>query len=85
MVIIEAMANRIPVIATNVGGNPKLVIDDKTGWLFDYNDEQSLADHLQVFIDNRKLVTTLGDNAFTYISDNFSIKNSAKKYEKLYL
>lgn len=84
MVIIEAMANRIPVIATNVGGNPKLVINEKTGLLFNYNDDKKLSEHIQCFIDNRQLVAEYGDNAFEYISANFSIESAAQKYVKLY-
>lgn len=84
MVIIEAMANRIPVIATDVGGNPKLVINEQTGWLFNYNDDEKLSEHIQCFIDNPQLVIEYGDNAFEYISANFSIESSAKKYVQLY-
>ena len=80
MVIIEAMANKIPVIATNVGGNPRLVQHDKTGRLFNFDDDEILSEHIQHFIDNHQLIKELGDNAFEYISANFSIESAAKKY-----
>jgi glycosyltransferase involved in cell wall biosynthesis len=35
---LEAMAAGIPVLASNVGGLPELVIDGKTGWLFESGD-----------------------------------------------
>jgi glycosyltransferase involved in cell wall biosynthesis len=84
MVIIEAMANRIPVIATDVGGNPKLVINEQTGWLFNYNDDEKLSEHIQRFIDNSHLVTRYGDSAFDFVSANFSIDTAAEKYGQLY-
>ncbi|MDX2367588.1 MAG: glycosyltransferase family 4 protein [Colwellia sp.] len=84
MVIIEAMANKLPVIATNVGGNPKLVINGQTGWLFEYNDDEKLAEIIQNVINNKALISAIGDNAFSYISENFSIDTSAKKYAELY-
>lgn len=84
MVIIEAMANKAPVIATDVGGNPKLVINEQTGWLFNYDDDNKLAEYIQHCIDNRQLITEYGDNAFKYISANFSIESAAKKYLELY-
>ncbi|PHR83648.1 MAG: hypothetical protein COA59_11170 [Colwellia sp.] len=84
MVIIEAMANSIPVIATNVGGNPRLVKHKKTGWLFEYDDDETLAEQIMNLIDNRELVDEIGANALSYIRDNFSIKASAKKYQNLY-
>lgn len=84
MVIIEAMANNIPVIATNVGGNPKLVIEGQTGWLFEYNDNEKLSEIIQGIISNRAIVNKLGTKAFSYINDNFSIKVSADKYADFY-
>lgn len=84
MVIIEAMANKIPVVATNVGGNPKLVIDDTTGYLFDYNDDDKLAQLLSNFLENQQSFIDLGEQAFAYIQENFSLDSTAKKYAQLY-
>ena len=84
MVIIEAMANKIPVIATNVGGNPKLVINDKTGWLFEYDDEEKLTEIITRVMKNKQLITETGEHAFSYIRENFSIESSAKKYNEIY-
>jgi len=84
MVIIEAMANHIPVIATNVGGNPKLVVDNQTGWLFEFADDKKLTSILLHIMDNKQLISDFGDMAFNYISENFAIKTAAKKYAQLY-
>ncbi|MBA6295157.1 glycosyltransferase family 4 protein [Colwellia sp. MB02u-9] len=84
MVIIEAMANSIPVVATNVGGNPRLVKHDETGWLFEFDDDQKLAEQILNIMNNRSLVDEIGTNALAYITDNFSIESSAKKYAELY-
>ncbi len=84
MVIIEAMANKIPVIATNVGGNPKLVVDNQTGWLFEYDDNKKLSDIIQSIIQDRQLTYSLGEQAFDYINENFSIQASANKYAEIY-
>jgi glycosyltransferase involved in cell wall biosynthesis len=84
MVIIEAMANKIPVIATNVGGNPKLVLDQQTGWLFEYDDNKKLAEIITSIVKNAAILAPIGFEAFNYISANFSIQSSAKKYLALY-
>ncbi|OUR85150.1 hypothetical protein A9Q75_00165 [Colwellia psychrerythraea] len=84
MVIIEAMANRIPVIATDVGGNPKLVINEQTGWLFSYNDDEKLSEYIQRINDDRQVIMDYGDSAFDYVSANFTINSAAKKYATLY-
>ena len=85
MVIIEAMANKIPVIATNVGGNPKLVKPNQTGWLFEYGDDQQLSQLIKENISPSDGLQQIGEQAANYIKDNFSIEGSAKKYAELYL
>ena len=78
------MVNHIPVIATNISGNPKLVVDNQTGWLFEFAEDKKLASRLLHIMDNKPLITDFGDSAFNYISENFSIKTAAKKYAQLY-
>lgn len=40
--LLEAMAARIPIIASNVGGNAELITHDETGLLVAYNDKAAL-------------------------------------------
>src|SRR5205085_2468347 len=42
-VIMEAMATRLPVVATNVGGIPEMVIENETGFLVPSGDAVALA------------------------------------------
>lgn len=46
VVIMEAMAHRLPVIAPFLAGIPELVLDGTTGWLFPPSDVSSLADSM---------------------------------------
>lgn len=46
-VVVEAYASGIPVIAANHGGLASLVVDGKTGWLFQPGDEDHFLDVLQ--------------------------------------
>ena len=71
----EAMANQIPVIATDVGGNPKLVLPNQTGWLFDYDDEEQLA---KIPDQSR-----LGNN-FMVGDLEFADLNKVKRHQKVY-
>ncbi len=84
MVIIEAMARKIPAIATTVGGNPKLVIDNETGFLFAYDDSQHLAELITYSYQNQKVLANLGEASYQHVKANFSIESTAKKYAELY-
>ncbi len=80
MVIIEAMARGIPVIATNVGGNPTLVFQDKSGILVEYGDIASLQNAMHAFIRNPDYIHTYGMAAREYIASKFSIEKTHRAY-----
>lgn len=67
VVLIEAMASGLPVIATRVGGVPEMVRDDVTGKLVRPNDPDDLADAIRHIIerrhtfDARAIATTASD------------------------
>ena len=54
MAVIEAMAARLPVVATAVGGVPELVLDGETGLLTPPDDAQALAAALAALADDGK-------------------------------
>ncbi len=56
LVIQEAYAAGIPVLASNVYGNAEQVIDGKSGWLFEYKSVLSLKEKLQMLIKEPALV-----------------------------
>jgi len=82
--ILEAMAYEIPVIATKVGGNPRLVIPNKTGWLYDYADIASLTAIVQNILMGNENTLELGINARTHVEKNFSMMNTVEMYNQLY-
>ena len=55
LVLMEAMASGLPVVATRVGGVPDLVEQGETGWLVAPGDFQGIATHLTA------LLTTPGE------------------------
>jgi L-malate glycosyltransferase len=55
MVVLEAMAAGVPVIAANVGGVPDLVEDGVTGLLCDPTDPKSMAAAVYRFMEKSSL------------------------------
>ncbi len=82
--IMEYMSLRLPVVATNVGGNCELVNNYKNGYLVEKGDYRKFATCLQKLIISKSLRNKLGKNSYNIISEKFNIKKSIGKYEELY-
>lgn len=82
--ILEAMATGLPVIATNVGGNPELVLDNETGVLVPVTDDNAIADAIIKYIDKPELLAIHGDRGRHRVLEHFSIDSMVKGYESLY-
>ena len=50
--ILESMAIGVPIITTNVGGNPELIKDGQNGLLVKYNDKEELKDAIKKVLFN---------------------------------
>ncbi len=59
-VLIEAMAMRVPVVATNVGGPPEIVTDGVGGFLVDPGDPAAWARAVRHFADHPDLGREMG-------------------------
>lgn len=62
--IIEAMLLRTAVIASNIGGIPELVIDGKTGVLFEPGDAMQLRSKITDLLNDSRLREQLAENAY---------------------
>jgi len=72
LVILEAMAQRKPVVATAVGGVPELVINGETGLLVAHQDPEALARNVVRLMRDPALAKRLSDGASVLIETRFS-------------
>jgi len=82
--ILEAMATGLPVVATDVGGNPDLVQDGVTGYLPPASDPQALADALARYVDEPQLMRRHGDAGLARVQSQFSLQRMLDNYAALY-
>lgn len=82
--IMEAMAARRPVVATNVVGTRELVEDGVTGLLVDYGDSEGLARALDRVLSDVHLRGRLTDRAYEKIRLNWHQEVVAKRTGKVY-
>jgi len=84
-VVLEAMASRLPVVASRVGDAPQLVEDGRTGFLFDSEDADGLAAALlRVAALSAAEREALGERARDVIERRYTIASVADTYSRLY-
>jgi glycosyltransferase involved in cell wall biosynthesis len=79
MVIIEAYANGVPVIASEIGALKETVKENHTGWLFRPGDVCHLRYKLQEIVDGKINLKLFKINCLKE-ADNFSINNYLIKF-----
>lgn len=81
--VLEAMACAVPVVASRVGGNQDLVVEDETGFLFDLAAPQQMTAALQRMRLDPSLGPRLGARGRQRVIDGFSWSSVASQYLRL--
>lgn len=76
----EAQLMEKPVVATQVGGIPELMVDNKTGILVQKGDSKGLEEAISALINDEKKQKEMGKNGRNFITENFSWNVIAKKF-----
>jgi glycosyltransferase involved in cell wall biosynthesis len=82
--ILEAMATGLPVIATNVGGNPDLIEDSETGILVPKEDVSTLATVLERYILDHTIMKRHGTAGRKRAICEFGLNRMVAQYEDMY-
>lgn len=83
--ILEAMSTGLPVIATNVGGNPEIVIDSECGYLFKPGNVAALCQKLLTLLLNGEQRRKYGEEARRRVLATFGLEAMLWHYHELYL
>ncbi|HLQ77553.1 MAG TPA: glycosyltransferase [Terriglobia bacterium] len=83
-VLIESMAAGVPVVATDVGGNPEVVQDGVTGILVPPRNPNALARAILQMLDDPGLAECMGKVGVLRIQHRFSIDRALHETEHLY-
>jgi sugar transferase (PEP-CTERM/EpsH1 system associated) len=82
--ITEAMATRVPVVATNVGGTPELVLDGRTGLLVPPGDPEAMAAAIVRVLNDSTLAKQLCAAARKRLEQEYDIMTVVRQYEAEY-
>lgn len=77
-VIMEAMATGLPIVSTNLGGIPEMVVENETGFLVQPGDVESMADGIQNLISDCSLAERLGQSGYDRAQALFSIEKNVR-------
>lgn len=83
--VLEAMGTRTPVLSTNVGGLPEMIVDGEEGLLVDPGEPEKLAASITALLKNDAQRRSLADKAFIRAQGEFDVRTMVRKTEKLYL
>ena len=83
--LLESMANGLPVVATNVGGNPEVVSDGENGVLVAPADPAALSRAIAQLLESPDLRRRLGQAAREKVAREYSIECLLRRTEDLYI
>ncbi len=84
-VILEGMAAGKPVVASNVGGVPELVVHGETGLIFDPGNVNGLVSALCFLLSHKTEATRMGEAGRNRVARNFTAEAYAKNIESIYM
>jgi glycosyltransferase involved in cell wall biosynthesis len=83
-VVLEAMASSLPVVATEVGGLPEVVVPGQTGWLVPRHDPLAMAAAINRLLGEAEARQAFGEAARRRAEEAFSMASFARRHEELF-
>lgn len=89
IVLLEAMAGELPIVASDVGGIPDLVKDGKNGFLIPSKNPKALVEKINILIRNKTLSQNMGKKGKQFLIKhkltwNNTFERIMEVYSKLY-
>lgn len=81
---LEAMVLRKPVVATNVGGVPEVVIDGETGFLHAHEDDAQLAECLLLLLEDGERAVRFGEAGRRFAQARFGTARFKAEMTQIY-
>jgi len=84
LVTVEAMACGKPVVGTNVGGIPEIIVDGANGLLVEPKNPEKLAKNIVLLLENHELRKKMGQRGRKIAEEDFDVKKRVRKILSAY-
>ena len=82
--ILEAMAYKLPIISTKIGGIPQLIDNGVEGFLVDAGDILGLENSINKLLESEELRKNMGENSFKKVEKDFNLVKNIEKLKSIY-
>ena len=79
LVNIEAMEFKLPIVSTNEGGIPDMVVNGENGLICERNNAESLASALEKLLLNKNMRIQYGENGYKKFKSEFTLQSFEKQ------
>ena len=83
--LLEAMALKVPAIASSVGGVPEIIEDGKNGFLVRPGEWREIADRIVELLNDRTKRDLFAANGLKTVEEKFDVRKNGKKLEEVFL
>ena len=84
LAVLEALAQKLPVIATAVGGVPELLRDGEHGFMIPTRQPEVLADAISKLVKNPAARRQMGESGASHVREHFHFDQMVVRYEDVY-
>ncbi|NJR49592.1 MAG: glycosyltransferase family 4 protein [Leptolyngbyaceae cyanobacterium CSU_1_3] len=83
-VFLEAMAAKLPIVATHITAIPEMVAHGENGLLIEPGDRIALAQSIDYLIQNREIGRKMGEKGRTLVEQKFNAETHFQRLEKIF-
>lgn len=80
LTLLEAQLMERPIIATRVGGIPELMVDNKTGFLMERGDHETLIEKINILLQDENKRKIIGSAGRQFVIENFNWRKIASNF-----
>lgn len=83
-VLLEAMASKLPVISTNVGGASEIILHLKNGYLTEKGDANALYRAMEFLYLESGVKNNIAQNGFLTVSRDFNLRKNIEELSRIF-